>query len=72
VGGVADALVQVMRPIWTDCRGVARKVWVQQDDSTTTVSLFDCSAGDDNFQVRTKLSNKGPGSAGALNEPKKK
>ena len=35
-----DALAQVMKPIWTECRGKARKDWVQQDDSTTNVTLF--------------------------------
>jgi len=35
-----DALAQVMRPIWTDCRGKARKEWVPQDDTTTNVTLF--------------------------------
>ena len=35
-----DALAQVMKPIWTDCRGKARKEWVQQDDSATNVTLL--------------------------------
>ena len=36
----AEALAQLMRPIWTNCRGVARKGWVPQDDTTTNVTLF--------------------------------
>ena len=36
----AEALAQVMRPIWTNCRGMARKSWVPEDDATTNVTLF--------------------------------
>ncbi len=36
----AEALAWVMRPIWTNCRGIARKGWVPADDTTTAVSLF--------------------------------
>lgn len=36
----ADDLAQLMKPIWNESRGTARKDWVQADDATTTVSIF--------------------------------
>ncbi len=36
----ADALAKLMTPIWTECRGLARKDWVPADDSTTIVTLL--------------------------------
>jgi outer membrane protein OmpA-like peptidoglycan-associated protein len=36
----AEALAQLMRPIWAGCRNVERKDWVKSDDTTTTVTLF--------------------------------
>jgi outer membrane protein OmpA-like peptidoglycan-associated protein len=36
----ASDLAEVMKPIWTPCRGVERKNWAKADDNTTVVTLF--------------------------------
>jgi outer membrane protein OmpA-like peptidoglycan-associated protein len=36
----AEALAQLMKPIWAGCRNLERKDWVKSDDTTTTVTLF--------------------------------
>lgn len=36
----ADGLAEIMKPIWTEARGIARKDWVEADATTTTVTLL--------------------------------